>query len=80
MHREVAANQGGEPPQSSRRVAIGAGTAAIVGVAQLAGTLFKGSWYPFDDAGFWWTMLAVWLVLSGTYLASSGKVRSFLSH
>lgn len=138
MHREVAANQGGEPPQSSRRVAhavwaalcivaclllvvngrqghppaiillpvvllawavghgfiwgaqrladrgrrmaaptvtngqrwplalrlaaIGTGSAALVGAAQVVGTLFKGSWYPFNDAGIWWAMLAVWVV------------------
>ena len=49
-------------PLALRLAAIGTGTAALVGAAQLAGTLFKGSWYPFNDAGFWWAMLLVWVV------------------
>ena len=49
-------------PLGLRLVAVGTGTAALVGVAQLAGTLFKGSWYPFDDAGLWWALLVVWVV------------------
>jgi hypothetical protein len=38
-------------PQPHRRVAH----------AAIAGTLLKGSWYPFNDAGYRWAMLLVWV-------------------
>jgi len=127
-------------PLALRLAAVGTGSAALVGAAQVVGTLLEGSWYPFNHASYWWAMLLVWvvhaicfaglllrrrwsrllsatlafgwaallglqvaehlapgassdtagvliaialmavLVLLGRYLASSGKVKSFLRH
>jgi hypothetical protein len=134
------ATDGQRWPLALRLTAIGTGSATLVGVTQIVGTLLKGDWYPFGHASAWWAMLVVWavhaacfaglllrrrwsrllsatlafgwaallgfqvvehlapgaspdtagmgiaiglmvmLVLLGCYLASSGKVRSFLSH
>jgi hypothetical protein len=49
-------------PLALRLAAVGTGAAALVGAAQIAGTLLKGSWYPFNDASYWWAMLLVWVV------------------
>lgn len=49
-------------PLALRLAAIGTGSAALVGAAQVVGTLFKGSWYPFNHASYWWAMLLVWVV------------------
>ena len=134
------ATDGQRWPLALRLTAIVTGSAALVGVAQIVGTLLKGDWYPFGHASAWWAMLVVWavhaacfaglllrrrwsrllsatlafgwaallglqvaehlapgassdtagvliaialmavLVLLGRYLASSGKVKSFLRH
>jgi hypothetical protein len=56
------ATDGQRWPLALRLAAIGTGSAALVGVTQIVGTLLKGSLYPFRHACGWWAMLVVWVV------------------
>jgi hypothetical protein len=49
-------------PMALRLTAGATGAAALVGVAQVGGTVLEGHWYPYHDARLWTAMLAVWLV------------------
>jgi hypothetical protein len=60
----------GEPwPLGLRVAAVGTGVAALVGVVQVVGSVFTGSWYPFRQAGEWAAMLLVWLVHAACFAA-----------
>lgn len=53
----------GQPwPLGLRLAVVGTGSAALVGVVQVVGTVLAGRLYPFHEAGDWAAMLAVWLV------------------
>jgi predicted membrane channel-forming protein YqfA (hemolysin III family) len=43
--------------------------AALLGVAQVVGTVLTRRWYPFNQAGEWTAMLLVWLVHAACFAA-----------
>jgi hypothetical protein len=65
-----AASATGEPwPLGLRVAAVGTAVAALVGVVQVVGSVFTGSWYPFRQAGEWAAMLLVWLAHAACFAA-----------
>lgn len=68
--RNGAGAADGQPWPFGLRVAVVfTAAAALLGVAQVVGTVLTGGWYPFKQAGEWAAMLLVWLIHAACFAA-----------
>lgn len=75
--RKTATAADGQPwPLGLRLAAFGTAAGTLLGVAQVAGTIWTGRWYPFQHAGEWTAMLLVWLVHAVCFAALMLRRRS----
>ena len=49
-------------PVGLRLAVVSTGAAALMGVAQVIGTVLEGRWYPYHYAGEWTAMMVLWLI------------------
>ena len=63
-------------PLGLKVVLVGTAAVALLGVAQIVGTVLTGRWYPFQQAGEWAAMLLVWLLHAACFTALLLRRRS----
>jgi hypothetical protein len=68
--RKGAGAADGQPwPLGLKVAVVCTAAAALLGVAQVVGTVLTRRWYPFNQAGEWTAMLLVWLVHAACFAA-----------
>lgn len=60
--KSAGAAEGRPWPLGLKAAAVCTAAVALLGVAQVVGTVLTRKWYPFGQAGEWAAMLLVWLV------------------
>jgi len=63
-------------PPGLRVAVVCTAAAALLGVVQVIGTVFRGNWYPFNEPGLWSALLLVWFIHAVCFAALLLRRRS----
>jgi hypothetical protein len=64
VHTDVASRSW---PIGLRLALVATGIAALIGTAQVIGTVLMRAWYPYPDVKLWLAMLATWLAHAASF-------------